>query len=131
MVIFKNKITKWKLMLTLAWDYRESLHFSNINILRQEASSSLRQPKLMGFISKVLFHVRMHASNILPLRKKKRNCTIKEKRNHLTNKRVDQLTWDCSILTKVLGSRFGNAPTLNTCWESFVTLMILLDSNLY
>ena len=47
-----------------------------------------------------------------------------------TNKHVDQLAWGCSILTKILGSRLGNAAVLNTCWESFAALVVLPGSNL-
>ena len=50
--------------------------------------------------------------------------------NNHTNKHIDQLTWDCSNLTKVFGSTHGNAVALNTCWESFAALMVLLDLNL-
>ena len=35
------------------------------------------------------------------------------------NKRVDQLLWSYSILTKVFSSRLGNATALDTCLVVF------------
>ena len=47
-----------------------------------------------------------------------------------TNKPVDQLTLDCSNLTKILSLRFRNAVALNIYWEKFTALMVLPGLNL-
>lgn len=47
-----------------------------------------------------------------------------------TNKYIGQLEYGCSNLTKIFNSRFENTDALNTCWENFAALVIILGWNL-